>query len=122
MRTLHVEHSDIAITLIQEQLKMWAAWVKQAKNPRLGYPAASPYVVERMDKEYQGVISAPEAEKVERAMCRLKVFNYQIYLALFCWYYHGMDRQAASDYCRCSKAMFDARKRNGEWYLIGVVS
>lgn len=106
----------------QELLKMWAAWLKQTSGQHLGYPKASPYVIERVDNEYNGTIDSPEAEKVDRDLCNLKAADPKVYDALEVWYLYGKDRIEAAHHCKCSKAAFDSRKRYGEWFIIGTIN
>lgn len=118
----HVEHESETLRKAQELLKVWATWMNQTSGATLGFPSAAPYAGERIDQAHTGYVNNPDAEKVERAMCILKAINYQSYIAVACWYLSEMDRHEAADVCRCSKASYDTRKRNGEWFVVGFIN
>ncbi len=115
---------DSRISEARRKLKAWAYWLSQGgRHGSRGYPKASAFVhANEGDRTNSHIESGNEdAEQVERAMCALKRFNFNVFKSLRYEYELEIpDREAAERLCVSIKT-FRVWREKGEYFIAGKI-
>jgi len=106
-------------------LAIWGAWHRcyLSRSFRLGYPSSVAFVHagEARDELPDAAPENPDAERVDRILCRLKAVSPAVFRALFCWYVLELSQRQAAEYCRCCDRVYKNRRSDGEYFVAGAL-
>ncbi len=127
---ISIEQVDDKISEIQRMLKVWAHWLDQGgKSGCRGYPKASAFVhANEGDRSCSHAgQDNKEARRVDNALCLLKIFNYEVFLALRCEYDFKYSNREAANYLthknkrKITVTRFREMRSYGEYYIAGIL-
>jgi len=101
-------------------LIIWGRWASGGSVRSIGYPTEAHFI--NADTGGKGFTEGEneEAERIEKAMCQLKNLSRKAYDALVCEYVYKMTNPQAAEKLKCSKATYQWRRGDGEYFIAGV--
>jgi len=90
---------DNGVDEIRRLLKLWSLWTKQGAYPGAkGFPKSCAFIYAGQNRGHGNQIEAddPEAIKVERGMCQLRMYNKRAYFALVFKYLQDLKNKEAA--------------------------
>lgn len=123
MSAANFHRTNEQLNEVRQLLKLWARWLNAPGGGHgcRGYPTSVGFIHGKQTREASNVIPVTnhEANRVERALCKLMAFDFRAFRVLVYQYHLHWSHRDIARQLKVGEATVRNYRANGEYYLRG---